>query len=740
MAVRARTPRLATLVAALTLLLVLGSAPASQASGVTVQDIESGVTASQLAQALASNDVAISNVSYAGDARAAGSFGSGASSVGFPTGIVLSSGYVQSKGLDDPCTSGVEGPNDCHEDGGAQGTSNSAELGQPGDGDLDALLTEQGLTTEDATVLEFDFVPQQSKVQFNYVFASEEYNDFANSQYNDVFAFFVNGTNCAVVPSTTDLVTINTINNGNPDGDPTPHNAHLFRDNIRPTPGTIDTQMDGLTTVLTCTANVTAGQTSHMKLAIADTSDSALDSAVYLQAGSFVSGEVLTVAKDGTGSGTVASTPAGIDCGATCSAGFANGTQVSLTPTPADGSQFAGWSGACTGTGACQVTMNEAKNVTATFNAMPGLQLTVSKNGTGSGSVSSSPAGIDCGSTCQAVFPEDTEVTLTPTAAAGSQFAGWSGACTGTGACVVTMDAAKSVTATFTALPKHTLTVAKAGNGSGSVAGAPSGISCGATCAADYVQGTQVTLTATPAAGSTFTGWSGACSGTGTCQVTMTEATNVTATFAVVTHNLSVTRAGTGSGSVASSPAGITCGATCSAAYAHGTVVTLTATPAAGSTFTGWSGACSGTGTCQVTMTEARNVTATFGTAVESPGEIPADGLFCGAQNRGKCTGLKVKGVFDRPGNASWTFDAYNTTPGKGKASAAAVKTVRLGKVTRVIKKAGAVSVVFKVSKGASKKLKQVKKLKLKNVLVTLTFKAADGTTSTTTKSIKLKG
>jgi S-formylglutathione hydrolase FrmB len=75
---------------------------------------------------------------------------------------------------------------------------------------------------------------------------------------------------------------------------------------------------------------------------------------------------------------------------------------------------------------------------------------------------------------------------------------------------------------------------------------------------------------------------------------------------------LTVTLGGSGSGTVTSSPAGIDCGPSCSAAYPNGTVVTLTATPALTSTFAGWDGACSGAGICVLTMTEAKNVTATW--------------------------------------------------------------------------------------------------------------------------------
>ena len=129
-----------------------------------------------------------------------------------------------------------------------------------------------------------------------------------------------------------------------------------------------------------------------------------------------------------------------------------------------------------------------------------------------------------------------------------------------------------------------------------------------------YNSGTVVTLTAAANAGSVFAGWSGGgCSGTGTCVVTMSSAQSVTATFNTGGANLSVTKSGTGLGTVTSAPAGINCGATCSASYVLGTVVTLTAAPTAGSTFAGWSGGgCAGTGTCVVTVNSATTVNAQF--------------------------------------------------------------------------------------------------------------------------------
>ncbi len=156
---------------------------------------------------------------------------------------------------------------------------------------------------------------------------------------------------------------------------------------------------------------------------------------------------------------------------------------------------------------------------------------TVSVSVTGSGEVSASGADITCSSTCSGSVPNGTQVTLTATAAGGYQFAGWGGACSGTGDCRLTISAATSVTAGFTqvAAGGNALTVSKAG--SGTVTSSPSGINCGADCSESYSSGTSVTLTAQAANGYTFSGWSGPCSGTGSCTVSMSQARVVSATF-----------------------------------------------------------------------------------------------------------------------------------------------------------------------------------------------------------------
>ena len=240
--------------------------------------------------------------------------------------------------------------------------------------------------------------------------------------------------------------------------------------------------------------------------------------------------------------------------------------------------------------------------------------LSVALAGTGAGSVSSSPAGINCGTDCTETYPAGTTVTLTAAPINGSSFAGWTGGgCTGTASCTVTLTADTTITARFDR-PTFSLTVSRSGGGAGAVNSNPAGITCGVDCAETYPSGTVVTLTAAPNSGSFFAGWSGGgCTGTGTCTVTLSAAATVDARFELITHSLGVARTGGGAGTVTSSPAGINCGTDCSEAYAGGTAVTLTATPANNSTFTAWTGGgCTGTGTCSVNMTADASVTARF--------------------------------------------------------------------------------------------------------------------------------
>lgn len=346
----------------------------------------------------------------------------------------------------------------------------------------------------------------------------------------------------------------------------------------------------------------------------------------------------VTVNKAGTGTGTVTSAPAGINCGGACTAQFNQGTTVTLTAAPSAGSTFFGWTGGgCAGTGTCVVTTNAT--VMATFNTTgpPPFTVTVNKNGTGTGTVTSVPAGIDCGVDCTETYPGGTGVTLTAVAIPDSVFTGWNGGgCAGAGTCVVS--AAATVTATFNLIPPaFTVTVNKNGTGSGTVTSNPVGIACGVDCTQTYPGGTTVSLTATPTAGSLFAGWGGGCTGAGTCQVASTV--TVTATFNLMpapgNFTVTVLKGGTGAGKVVSAPPGIDCGAICSANYLDGTFVALTATADAGSAFTGWtSGGCTGTGPCVINT--AATVTATFDHAVSGGGG--GDTTTAAASSGGGCT------------------------------------------------------------------------------------------------------
>jgi uncharacterized delta-60 repeat protein len=214
--------------------------------------------------------------------------------------------------------------------------------------------------------------------------------------------------------------------------------------------GSLDTSFNGTGTVTTA-----IGSSADGALALALQADGKPVAAGYSWNGSnydfalvrYLNSSTLTVAKTGSGSGSVTSSPSGIDCGATCSAPFA-ARPVTLNATPSAGSSFAGWSGACSGTGPCTLSMNADQTVTARFES--DKTLTLAKAGNGTGTVSSSPAGISCGSSCVSSFRYETTVTLTASAAAGSSFAGWSGAgCSGAGTCTVTLDADRSITASF---------------------------------------------------------------------------------------------------------------------------------------------------------------------------------------------------------------------------------------------------------------------------------------------------
>jgi hypothetical protein len=216
---------------------------------------------------LGSSDIQISNFKLQGSNVSSGFFSGGSDIIGFESGIVLSSGDIAD----------VVGPNTLDYMSGVNYL--------PGDSDLNALIP--GYTTYDSTVLEFDFVPQGETVSFQYVFTSDEYNEWVNTPFNDIFAFFLDGVNVAKVPGTDIAVAINNVNGGNPLGSNMSNPQHYVNNDLSDGGGTVNTEMDGLTVMLSVQAKVVPGQTHHFKFAVADAGDYIYDSNVFMKAQSF---------------------------------------------------------------------------------------------------------------------------------------------------------------------------------------------------------------------------------------------------------------------------------------------------------------------------------------------------------------------------------------------------------------------------------------------------------------------
>lgn len=215
---------------------------------------------------------------------------------------------------------------------------------------------------------------------------------------------------------------------------------------------------------------------------------------------------------------------------------------VTLSADPADGSRFGAWGGDCEAEElTCTFTLDADKQVTLTFQEQSGqpqdVTLVVNKEGDGAGTVTSDPGGIDCGESCQVNYEGGTAVTLTATAAAGSSFTGWQGACETetSNLCTLNVTTDQSVTATFAPQAPTTYNVTVATTGEGQVTTADATLFCPDLCTAAYAANTQVTLSATPASGYTFERWEGACQGTeSSCTVEVSGDQQVTAVFEAV--------------------------------------------------------------------------------------------------------------------------------------------------------------------------------------------------------------
>jgi hypothetical protein len=243
------------------------------------------------------------------------------------------------------------------------------------------------------------------------------------------------------------------------------------------------------------------------------------------------SGPTLTIEVQPPGSGRVVGP--GVDCDDKCS--YEIEETVTLTAIPNPGYIFKSWKGCDTVSGLhCTVTPL-GQTIGAKFAKTQNL--TVSKaEGSGLGKVSSL-YGVSCMPGCTsatATFLYGAAITVKEAPSKHFHFVEWLGDCTGPGSCELLMNEDHEVEALFAEDPKHALTLTKNGEGQGSVKSKPPGVSCAFTCTAveaEFYAGEIVVLEATPGKGSTFEGWSGSCSGTGTCAVTMSEAENVVAEF-----------------------------------------------------------------------------------------------------------------------------------------------------------------------------------------------------------------
>jgi uncharacterized repeat protein (TIGR02543 family) len=306
------------------------------------------------------------------------------------------------------------------------------------------------------------------------------------------------------------------------------------------------------------------------------------------------------------------------------------------------------------------------------FSASSPATFTLTVVGGDNGTITSTPSGINCGSDCSENYAKDTGVTLTATPKAGYQFTGWSGACSGTASCVVTMGSNQTVNASFTAQPPNTNQLNVSMTGNGSITSTPMGINCGSTCSASFNSGTSVTLSAVADANYTFTGWSGDCSGMETCSLTMSANKTVSANFAATSappnaFSLSVSKSG--NGTVTSKPTTIRCGTNCSSTFTAGSRVTLSAEPDNGFAFANWDGACSGTATCTVVMDGDKSVSAKFVEAPKHPikvtkpnlGVITSEpaGIQCGGANK-QCAASFSSAKLTATPNSGFEFVKWN--------------------------------------------------------------------------------
>lgn len=408
-----------------------------------------------------------------------------------------------------------------------------------------------------------------------------------------------------------------------------------------------------------------------------DCSGATSSCSAYMSGNKFVSADFVSSSATSTlevsvnGPGSVSGPGVSCSAGSTCDIQEPLTSSVALTATPQDGYAFIGWTGDCSGTQTtCTVQMNADRSVTAKFDQIVPILVTVNGKGTVAG------AGTTCGpgpQTCSGNATPNTTIQLVATPPAGASVS-WSGCSSSAGAIcnLAVVESALSVTATFSAgtqsISNYTLAVGVTGDGYVTGSAGSAAIYCtasgGGGCVATVQQNATVSLTAVTASGHTadFNGWGGDCSSlSASCTFSMTGAKSVSAGFGgpSTTYQLTGHVAGAGTGAI--SGAGLTCSSlapSCSSPEAADARLTMVAVPDPGSTFDHWSGACTGSAPeCTVAMTAAQSVTATFAAVTpEQPtllvtvvgaGKVATTGGTCTAtvKKAGSCPQVYASGT-----------------------------------------------------------------------------------------------
>ena len=330
-----------------------------------------------------------------------------------------------------------------------------------------------------------------------------------------------------------------------------------------------------------------------------------------------------------SGEGRVTSSQQGvIDCGSNCWTSFSGGGHVTLNATAASGFVFDGWAGDCSGTSACDIAVTSLRSVVAIFkpSSIPDGTSTLtivnndpgSNQGNGTIRISWGNHSEDCADDCEiSGVPNGVRVRIQPLPGPNTVVENYGGACAGTAQqCVVVLSKDDGVTTSFqnsgTLATSYGLNLTRSAGGS--VQSIPPGIDCGgdAGCKAAFKRNIAVRLTPNAANGYRFGGWSGDCSGTAGCSVSMTISRTISAAFRAVRDQLRIVKSGRGIGTITTDPEGIQCGEICTYSFRRGSSVTLSATPDGRSRFRGWGGACSGNKQCSLAIAAPVDVAAGF--------------------------------------------------------------------------------------------------------------------------------